>query len=176
MKESKKGGELDIIDAETLEKLKHIKSLGRGATSEVFEVVREERLALKVYNLDLFVEGNDDDDENENEKDEKIDINMKNVRRFLCECESINHLDHKNIIKAFDVSFGDSTHPPAILLEYCASNLKKKIKKLTESERINAIVDISSAMKEVHSIGLIHRDLKQQYQSERLWPLHSDDT
>ena len=92
------------------------------------------------------------------------------------EFQLINHLDHKNIIKAFDVSFGDSTHPPAILLEYCASNLKKKIKKLTESERINAIVDISSAMKEVHSIGLIHRDLKQQYQSERLWPLHSDDT
>ncbi|KAK8895320.1 hypothetical protein M9Y10_023768, partial [Tritrichomonas musculus] len=75
-KEVKKGCGLDIIDTETLDKLKRIKSLGRGATSEVFEVVREERLALKVYNLELLTD-------NENEEEEKVVINMKNARRFL---------------------------------------------------------------------------------------------
>lgn len=82
------------------------------------------------------------------------------MRRFVLEYESINHLDHPNIIKAFGISFGDSTHSPAILLEYCVSNLKKMIKKMSDSERVSAIVDISSAMKEVHSVGIIHRDLK----------------
>ena len=150
---------LDILDTETLDKLKRIKSLGRGATSEVFEVVREEHLALKVYYPELVSETKDDDDEDD-EEEEKVVINFKNAKRFLLEYESINQLDHANIIKAHGVSFGDSTHLQAILLEYCASNLKKKIKKLTISERICAIVDLSSAMKEVHSVGIIHRDLK----------------
>ncbi|KAK8845156.1 hypothetical protein M9Y10_021338 [Tritrichomonas musculus] len=154
----RKGSRLDIIDTETLDKLKRIKSLGRGATSEVFEVAREERLALKVYYPSIVSESKDDDDDEEEEG--KVVINFKNVQRFLLEYESLNQLDHANIIKAFGISFGDATHPPAILLEYCASNLKKKIKKLTNSERICAIVDISSAMKEVHAVGIIHRDLK----------------
>lgn len=153
--EKKKEQALDIIDTETMDKLKKIKSLGRGATSEVFEVIREEQLALKVYYPEIF---NDDDDDEDN--DEKVARNTASMRKFLLEYESINQLDHKNIIKAFGIYFGDEEHAPSILLEYCASNLKKKIKKLTNSERIRAIVDISSAMKEVHSVGIIHRDLK----------------
>ena len=82
------------------------------------------------------------------------------MRRFLQEYEFLNSLNHPNIIKTFGISFGDPKHPPAILLEYCPSNLKKKIKKLNDNERICAIVDISSAMKEVHALGIIHRDLK----------------
>lgn len=153
--EKKKEQALDIIDTETMDKLKKIKSLGRGATSEVFEVIREEKLALKVYYPEIF---NDDDDDEDNE--EKVARNTASMRKFLLEYESINQLDHKNIIKAFGIYFGDEEHAPSILLEYCVSNLKKKIKKLTNSERIRAIVDISSAMKEVHSVGIIHRDLK----------------
>ncbi|KAK8850305.1 hypothetical protein M9Y10_018434 [Tritrichomonas musculus] len=132
-----------------------IKSLGRGATSEVFEVVREEHLALKVYYPELYKENDDDDDDND-----KIVINIDNMRRFLQEYEVLNQLNHPNIIKALGISFGDANHAPAILLEYCVSNLKKKIKKLDKQERIEAIVDICSAMKEVHSAGIIHRDLK----------------
>ncbi|KAK8840115.1 hypothetical protein M9Y10_031053 [Tritrichomonas musculus] len=149
---------LEIIDTATLDNLKRIKSLGQGATSEVFEVSREERLALKVYYPEVIGSENDDDDDDEGEG--KFVFNIENARRFLLEYESIAQLDHANIVKAFGISFGDSTHPPAILLEYCVSNLKKKIKKLTDSERICAIVDLSEAMKEVHSVGIIHRDLK----------------
>ena len=156
---SKKQPGLEILDTATLDKLRRIKSLGRGATSEVFEVGREELLALKVYYPEIVSEDNDDDDDDDADEG-KVAINIENARRFLLEYESINQLDHANIIKAFGISFGDSTHPPAILLEYCVSNLKKKIKKLTNSERICAIVDLSSAMKEVHSVGIIHRDLK----------------
>ena len=149
---------VDIIDTTTLDNLKRVKSLGRGATSEVFLVTREERLALKVYYPDALTENNDDNEDDDDE--EKFFISADNARRLLREYEGINGLNHANIVKAFGISFGDSTHPPAILLEYCSSTLKKKIKKLTDSERICAIVDLSSAMKEVHSVGIIHRDLK----------------
>ena len=152
---SKKGSSLDILDIDTLDKMKKIKSLGRGATSEVFEVTRETRFALKVYYPEIICDENDDEEE-----EEKIIVNANSMRKFLLEYESINQLDHANIVKAFGISFGDAKHPPAILLEYCASNLKEKIKELTNSERICAIVDISSAMKTVHSVGIIHRDLK----------------
>ena len=110
---------------------------------------------LKVYCPEVICsENNDDDDEG------KFVFNIENARRFLFEYEGITQLDHANIVKAFGISFGGSTHPPVILLEYCVSNLKKKIKKLTDSERVCAIADLSQAMKEVHSVGIIHRDLK----------------
>ena len=106
------------------------------------DVVREEHLALKVYYPELVSETKDNDDDDDEEEEEKVVINFKNAKRFLLEYESINQFDHANIIKAFGIFFGDATPPPAILLEYCPSNLKKKIKKLSNSERICVIVDL----------------------------------
>ena len=65
-----------------------------------------------------------------------------------------------SIVRAVGFCFGDSGHSPSILLEFCASNLKRRIKKLTASERVGVIVEVSSAMESVHSAGVIHRDLK----------------
>ena len=135
-----------------------LKSIGHGPTSEVFMISRDELLALKVYYSDSLIVTKGDSDYEEEE--EKPLIDADNARRFLREYENINALSHPNIIKVFGINFGDTTHPPSILLEYCPSNLKKKIKKLTDLERIGAIVDLSNAMKEIHSIGIIHRDFK----------------
>ena len=66
--ENKKDKALDIINPETLDKMRRIKSLGRGAASEVFEVAREERLALKVHYQELVSEVTDDDDDEEEER------------------------------------------------------------------------------------------------------------
>ncbi|KAK8850164.1 hypothetical protein M9Y10_018284 [Tritrichomonas musculus] len=153
--ESQEACSLEIFDPRVVDKMKKIKLLGRGTTSEVFEVTRGKTFALKVYDADIVKEKNFDD-----EDEEKFVVSFKNMKNLIREMESLNALDHANIVKAFGISFGDAKHPPAILLEYCASNLKEKIKELTNSERICAIVDISSAMKTVHSVGIIHRDLK----------------
>lgn len=40
------------------------------------------------------------------------------------------------------------------------SNLKKRIKKLSNIERVRVIIELSSAMEKVHQAGFIHRDLK----------------
>lgn len=65
-----------------------------------------------------------------------------------------------NIVKTFGFFFGNRHQEPSILLEFCESNLKRKVKKLTKEDRRRIIVELSSAMKEVHQIGIIHRDLK----------------
>lgn len=152
---------LQLLNQETLEKMKGKKTklLGTGATSEVFEVTREEKLALKVYKRE-FLRDNENANENDDDDDNVVNIGIDKMRRFLQEYEVLNQMYHPNVIKAFGFSFGDEENPPAILLEYCPTNLKKKIKRLTNEERINAIVDISSAMKLVHSVSIIHRDLK----------------
>lgn len=63
-------------------------------------------------------------------------------------------------MKTFGFFYGDSSHAPSILLEFCPSNLKKRVKKLTNRERVRVIIELSSAMESVHTAGIIHRDLK----------------
>lgn len=146
----------EIFDVETLDNFERVKKLGRGATSEVYQVKRSELAALKIFDVELF---NPDDDEDD---DKEISIDVERLKRFLLEYEVLNKLDHPNIIKAFGFCFGDAKHPPAILLEYCPSNLKKKVKKLTKEQKILIIIEICSAMKKVHSVKIIHRDLKME--------------
>lgn len=144
--------QLEVFDVSTLDKYERVKKLGRGSSSVVYEVVKKVSYALKILEFE-----NDDDDEN---KEVKIDI--EKLKRFGLEHEVLNQLDHPNIIKTYGICFGDSSHEPAILLQYCPSSLKKRIKKLSDSEKKQVIMELCSAMKEVHSAGIIHRDLKPE--------------
>lgn len=154
-REKKSNQPVRVYTTEEIESLVQGKRIGRGSTSEVFEVIRQEKIAKKV----LIVENNDDESD---EEEHCASINIERMKQLIKECEVLNSLNHPNIIKTFGFYFGDSTHEPAILLEYCQSNLKKRIKKLNDKERISVIVSLCSAMKEVHSVGIIHRDLKPE--------------
>lgn len=85
-----------------------------------------------------------------------------NVKRLLQECEILYLLNHPNIIKSFGFCYGDETHPPSILMQYCPTNLNDKIKSLSSMQRVCVIFEISSAMESVHAADLIHRDLKPE--------------
>ena len=128
--------DIEIIDASTIDSLEKDRKNGRGLTSEVFDVLRKERLALKQLEIDIYEKegkSSNSDDENENEN-----VNSaERFKRFLQEYEIINSRDHANIVRADGFCFGDSTQSMSILLEFCASNLKSG-----------------------HSAGVIHRDLK----------------
>ncbi|KAK8883177.1 hypothetical protein M9Y10_045827 [Tritrichomonas musculus] len=149
--------ELQIYDVETIDNLTRIETIGRGAQSEVVKVGKQEIYALKILEADLAklkskiknIE-NDDDEQ------------FKAMKRFLQEYEIMNSLNHRNIVKAYGICFGDSTHPPSILIEYCPFNLNDVVNDLSNIEKVTAIYEISLAMNEVHSHGMIHRDLKPQ--------------
>ncbi|KAK8841497.1 hypothetical protein M9Y10_027116 [Tritrichomonas musculus] len=143
---------LELFDTESIDALKVERTIGRGGQSEVFEVIRGQRLALKVLSFD-----------GANKSDRSGDSGgFIQLQRFLREYEILVSLDHANIIKALGFCYGDSSHAPSILLELCVQNLSDRIGDMDDIEKVCSIYEISSAMESVHAARMIHRDLKPE--------------
>lgn len=164
-----------IIDAKSLNKLKIHKKIGYGPISEVVEVTRKQKCALKIFNSELFVkekplfqEHKKIQNKIEEEEEEEIsdlsinNYNLEAFESFQMDLEKLDSLNHPNIAKSLAFFYGDNQCPPSYLYEYCPSNLKKSIKSLTDVERVSIIYEIAEAMNIVHQIGIIHRDLKPE--------------
>lgn len=148
--------ELEIMNVSDLKKFQTIKKIGHGSIADVFEVTRQEHYVMKVFEMQFCkCEDKDDDDD-----DDEAEIDFNKMKKFFREYEILNQLDHPNILKTYGFCFGDKTQLPVIIFEYCPSNLKKKIKKLADDDKISIIIEICSAMKQIHSLGIIHRNLK----------------
>lgn len=141
---------LDLFDPEEIDSLKVVRTIGRGSQSEVFEVTREQRLALKV----LFIEGRS--------KSDNSSSHFKQLHRFLQEYEMLSSLHHANIVKAFGFCYGDKSHAPSILLEMCVQNLNDRIFDMNNIEKVCTIIEICQAMEAVHAANMIHSDLKPE--------------
>ena len=80
--------------------------------------------------------------------------------RFLQEYELIAEIDHPNIVKIYDLGVGDDhAH---IAMEYLdGGDLKQRIAAgISEAKAIEYFRQISSAIAEMHKVGILHRDLK----------------
>ena len=80
--------------------------------------------------------------------------------RFLQEYEMIAELDHPNIVGIYDLGVSDDhAH---IAMEYVpGGDLKERIKKgVSEAEAIDYTRQIAGALTQLHSLGILHRDLK----------------
>ncbi len=85
-------------------------------------------------------------------------------RRFKNESKAIAVLSHDNIVKVFDVSFGDVIQ--YIVMEYVDGiTLKEYIKQqraVNIREALYFITQILSALQHAHDKGIVHRDIKPQ--------------
>ena len=147
--------ELQIFEPKEVDQMKTLRTIGRGAQSEVFEVSQERHLALKV----LLAVSPQTVSKSKSKKKSKND-NNKDLQRFIQEYKILNNLCHRNIIRTYGFCFGDKTHAPSILLQFCPNDLDDIVKDMSDIERICCIFEISSGMEAVHSSNLIHRDLK----------------
>lgn len=84
--------------------------------------------------------------------------------RFKNESKVISVLSHPNIVKVFDVSFGDKLQ--YIVMEHVEGiTLKEYIERegvLDWKEALHFVVQILRALQHAHDKGIIHRDIKPQ--------------
>ena len=90
--------------------------------------------------------------------------NEEFIRRFKNESKAIAVLSHPNIVKVFDVSFGDRIQ--YIVEEYIDGiTLKEYLdqqKRIKWKEAIHFTVQILRALQHAHEKGIVHRDIKPQ--------------
>ena len=125
-----------------------LKSIGEGGMANVYlayDTILDRNVAVKVLRGDLA-------------GDEKF------VRRFQREALSASSLSHPNIVEVYDVGDDDGLY--YIVMEYVeGQDLKSLIKKrgkLTVTEAVDIMKQISDGMSVAHDSYIIHRDIKPQ--------------
>ena len=125
-----------------------VKSIGEGGMANVylaFDTILDRNVAVKVLRGDLAT-------------DEKF------VRRFQREALSSSSLTHPNIVEVYDVGEDDGVY--YIVMEYIEGkhlkNLLKKRVKLTTTEAVDIMLQISDGLSVAHDSYIIHRDIKPQ--------------
>ncbi len=125
-----------------------IRSIGEGGMANVYlgyDTILDRNVAVKVLRGDLS-------------NDEKF------VRRFQREALSASSLSHPNIVEMYDV--GEDNGMYYIVMEYIeGETLKQLLKrrgKLTLSEAIDIMLQLTDGMAHAHDSYIIHRDLKPQ--------------
>ena len=125
-----------------------IKTIGEGGMANVYlayDTILDRDVAVKVLRGDLA-------------NDEKF------VRRFQREALSASSLTHPNIVEVYDV--GEDHGQYYIVMEYVEGrhlkDLIKKRGKLTLSEVIDIMLQITDGMSVAHDSYIIHRDIKPQ--------------
>lgn len=125
-----------------------IKSIGEGGMANVYlayDTILDRNVAIKLLRGDLA-------------SDEKF------VHRFQREALSASSLNHPNIVEVYDV--GEDSGDYYIVMEYIEGkhlkDLIKKRGKLTASEVVDIMMQITDGMSVAHDSYIIHRDIKPQ--------------
>ena len=95
---------------------------------------------------------------------EEFVSNEEFVRRFKNESKAIAVLSHPNIVKVYDVSFGDLIQ--YIVMEYIDGiTLKEYIERqgsLRWKDAVYFTLQILKGLQHAHDKGIVHRDIKPQ--------------
>jgi hypothetical protein len=81
--------------------------------------------------------------------------------RFLQEYEIVAGLNHKNIVRIYDLGVADD-HAYIAMEHFPAGDLRQRMLKapLAPAKALGFLQQIGSALEAIHSVGVLHRDLK----------------
>jgi eukaryotic-like serine/threonine-protein kinase len=80
--------------------------------------------------------------------------------RFLQEYELISKIRHPNVVRILDLGIADD-HAYIAMEYFPRGDLRSHIAKgMRSTDAVKALIDMASALEVVHTIGVLHRDLK----------------
>jgi eukaryotic-like serine/threonine-protein kinase len=80
--------------------------------------------------------------------------------RFLQEYEIVAGLNHRNIVRIYDLGVADD-HAYIAMEHFSAGDLRERMKTpLPTGTALSYLKQIASALHAIHSVGILHRDLK----------------
>ncbi|MBR1785667.1 MAG: serine/threonine protein kinase [Paludibacteraceae bacterium] len=86
-------------------------------------------------------------------------IDNDGLSDFCAELANIYNLNHSNLLKPQHVDSFDNM--PYLIMPFCPNgSLKKRIGKVSEDEMWKIIEDVASGLAYLHSLDIIHRDIK----------------
>lgn len=86
-------------------------------------------------------------------------------KRFLRECKLLSQLSNEHIITFYHAAIGEDGFPFAVFEYMEGKTLRQLIienGKLSVSDTLNILIQVSEALASAHDIGIIHRDLKPE--------------
>lgn len=99
--------------------------------------------------------------------DKRTNFNGNEQMLFMRESLILHDLDHPAIVKFIGINFQSNTDPsllePTIITEYLKNgSLKKNLTnpRFTKTKQCIALIGIADAMRYLHQMGILHRDLK----------------
>lgn len=140
---------IEIVELDSLSTLNNLKELGNGNMAKVVKVSRDEFLSLRIFEPAVVAK-----------KGKEGTIDSKKMKKFLEHYEKIHQLCHPNIAQVEGFCYGNGELGASMLFKYYPSTLQSSFKKLSEAQKVGVIYEIVDAMKEVHKLGLVHRNLK----------------
>ena len=125
---------------------KFLRRLSEGSTSSVFLAETDKPGELRVLKILRQVPD--------------VPEGKSAFERFIQEYEVISRISHPNIVKIFDLGVADDQ--AYIAMEYFPSgNLKARIAaRIAPFDAVNYLRQIAQALQAIHTVGVLHRDLK----------------
>ena len=125
-----------------------VQHIGQGGMADVFrgvDTILNREVAIKILRADLSTDA-------------------VSILRFEREAQAATALAHPNIVEIYDV--GDYKGHHYIVMEYVPGRTLKQVVRargpLLKEEAVDIMKQLSSAVAEAHSRGIIHRDIKPQ--------------
>ena len=121
-----------------------IRKIGEGSVCSVYLVARDGVLmAMKIPKSDNW--------------------SQERLKRFFREADVLAKIAHPNIVSIFEYGVSDCEEIPYILMEYLPGGSLETFARanaISLEAGVNIMIQLLSAMSEVHGHGLLHRDVK----------------
>jgi tRNA A-37 threonylcarbamoyl transferase component Bud32/DNA-binding NarL/FixJ family response regulator len=93
-------------------------------------------------------------------QDPELPDSIDTYERFLQEYEMIADLEHPNIVKIHDLGVADD-HAHIVMEYLSGGDLKRHMERpISPAQAVSFVKQIAGALAKIHSVGILHRDLK----------------